>query len=36
VTTNAGDNNGFQTTPANAYLLDGLYAVDPKELQSGV
>jgi hypothetical protein len=29
VTTGAGDNNGYQTTPANAYALDGLFAVDP-------
>jgi hypothetical protein len=29
VTTGAGDNNGYQTTPANAYALDGLLAVDP-------
>ena len=28
VTTNAGDNNGFETTPANAYTDDGLFAVD--------
>jgi hypothetical protein len=28
VTTNAGDNNGFETTPANAYTLNGLFAVD--------
>ncbi len=28
VTSNAGDNNGFQTTPANAYGDDGLFAVD--------
>jgi hypothetical protein len=28
VTTGSGDNNGFQTTPANAYLSDNLYAVD--------
>ncbi|MEP7133750.1 MAG: right-handed parallel beta-helix repeat-containing protein [Chloroflexota bacterium] len=28
VTTRAGDNNGYQTTPANAYLADGLFAVD--------
>lgn len=28
VTVNAGDNNGFQTTPANAYSNDGLFAVD--------
>jgi hypothetical protein len=28
VTTNAGDNNGFETTPANAYAADGLFAVD--------
>jgi hypothetical protein len=29
VTTGAGDNNGYQTTPANAYALDALLAVDP-------
>ncbi len=28
VTTSSGDNNGFQTTAANAYLSDNLYAVD--------
>jgi len=28
VTTGAGDNNGFETTPANAYAGDGLFAVD--------
>ena len=28
VTANAGDNNGFQTTPGNAYADDGLFAVD--------
>jgi hypothetical protein len=28
VTVNAGDNNGFETTPANAYANDGLFAVD--------
>ena len=28
VTSGSGDNNGFQTTPANAYLSDNLYAVD--------
>jgi hypothetical protein len=28
VTTSSGDNNGFQTTPANAYASDNLYAVD--------
>ncbi|MBK8420485.1 hypothetical protein [Candidatus Villigracilis saccharophilus] len=28
VTTSAGDNNGYQTTPINAYLADGLFAVD--------
>jgi hypothetical protein len=28
VTVNAGDNNGFQTTSANAYANDGLFAVD--------
>jgi WD40 repeat protein len=28
VTVNAGDNNGFETTPTNAYANDGLYAVD--------
>jgi len=28
VTGSAGDNNGFQTTPANAYVSDGLFAVD--------
>ncbi|NUM44055.1 MAG: hypothetical protein HUU38_05055 [Anaerolineales bacterium] len=26
--TTGGDNNGFETTPANAYLLDGLFAQD--------
>jgi len=29
VTTGAGNNNGFETNPANAYVLDGLFAVDP-------
>jgi hypothetical protein len=29
VTTNAGDNDGFQTTSANAFVTDGLFAVDP-------
>jgi WD40 repeat protein len=28
VTANAGDNNGFQTTPGNGYADDGLFAVD--------
>ena len=28
VTTNSGDNNGFQTTPGNAYASDNAYAVD--------
>jgi parallel beta-helix repeat protein len=28
VTTSAGDNNGYQTTPTNAYLADGLFAID--------
>jgi len=28
VTTSAGDNNGFETTPANALTLDGAFAVD--------
>ena len=28
VTTNAGDKNGFQTNPGNAYADDGLFAVD--------
>ena len=28
VTSGAGDNNGFQTTPTNAYATDGLFAVD--------
>jgi hypothetical protein len=28
VTVNAGDNNGYQTNPANAYVLDGLLAQD--------
>ena len=28
ITSSAGDNNGFQTTPANAYADDGLFAVD--------
>jgi hypothetical protein len=28
VTSNAGDKNGFQTNPANAYANDGLFAVD--------
>lgn len=28
VTTAAGDNNGFETTPANAQTLNGLFAVD--------
>jgi hypothetical protein len=28
VTSGAGDNNGYQTSPANAYADDNLYAVD--------
>ena len=28
VTSGAGDNNGFQTTPSNAYVTDGSFAVD--------
>jgi hypothetical protein len=28
VTSSSGDNNGFQTTPANAYQSDNLYALD--------
>jgi hypothetical protein len=28
VTSSAGDNNGFQTSPANAHADDGLFAVD--------
>ena len=28
VTTSSGDNNGFQTTPGNAYASDNVYAVD--------
>ena len=28
VTTSSGDNNGFQTTPGNAYASDNAYAVD--------
>jgi hypothetical protein len=28
VTVSAGDNNGYQGTPANAYLADGLFATD--------
>jgi subtilisin family serine protease len=28
VTVNAGDNNGFQTSPANAFTNDGLFATD--------
>ena len=28
VTSGAGDNNGFQTTPSNAYILDGQFAID--------
>ena len=28
VTKSAGDNNGFETTPANAYMSDNLYAAD--------
>jgi hypothetical protein len=28
VTSSAGDNNGFQTTPSNAYILDGQFAID--------
>jgi hypothetical protein len=28
VTSNSGDNNGFEVNPANAYLSDNLYAVD--------
>jgi hypothetical protein len=28
VTASAGDNNGFQTNPANAYAFDGAFAVD--------
>lgn len=27
-TTNAGDNNGYQSSPTNAYANDGLFAVD--------
>ncbi len=27
-TTNAGDNNGYEGSPANAYLADGLFATD--------
>lgn len=29
-TTNAGDNNGYQTNPANALANDGIFAVDSK------
>jgi len=29
VTKNAGDNNGFQTSPANAYAADNVFASDP-------
>jgi hypothetical protein len=29
VTTSAGDNNGFQNSPANAYAVDGAVAEDP-------
>ncbi len=28
VTTSAGDNNGYEGSPANAYLADGLFATD--------
>ena len=28
VTSGAGDNNGFEVNPTNAYAFDGLYAVD--------
>ncbi|MBI5353885.1 MAG: PPC domain-containing protein [Chloroflexi bacterium] len=28
VTTSAGDNNGYQTSPANAYVFDGIFATD--------
>jgi WD40 repeat protein len=28
VTSSAGDNNGFETNPINAYVSDGLFAVD--------
>ena len=28
VTSGAGDNNGFETTPSNAYVTNGLFAVD--------
>lgn len=28
VTVSAGDNNGFETNPANAYMDDGVFAVD--------
>jgi hypothetical protein len=28
VTSGAGDNNGYQTSPGNAYADDNLYAVD--------
>ncbi len=28
ITASAGDNNGFETTPTNAYANDGLFAVD--------
>ena len=28
VTSNAGDNNGFETNPTNAFASDGLFAVD--------
>ncbi|MGH9895842.1 MAG: DUF4082 domain-containing protein, partial [bacterium] len=28
VAVSGGDNNGFQTTPSNAYVTDGLFAVD--------
>jgi hypothetical protein len=28
VTSNAGDNNGFETTPSNAFASDGLFALD--------
>jgi hypothetical protein len=29
VTTSAGDNNGYQTSPTSAYVADGVFASDP-------
>ncbi|MCJ7509918.1 MAG: hypothetical protein MUP14_03405 [Dehalococcoidia bacterium] len=35
VTSSSGDNNGFQTTPANAFADDASYAEDPSSGTSG-